>query len=293
MSLEGPILSSSDADSQSLPFPGEDLAFRVAGTSDRAWFFGSGRRSAEDISSILAMARSRMQDHARILDFGCGCGRILLWLKNIAGTSTLYGIDIDSAAIAWAQENLPYARVAVNNPLPPTEFPDGFFDFVYSQSVFTHIDEAYQDAWLGELRRIVKLGGLLLLSVNGEHGFQQLEEAWRAQGVDPGSLRASLDRDGLLYIKDDSWTGGPFPDFYHSTFHTPAYVFAHWSRYFKVRAYIPQGSLAFQDFVLLERVEPKPSTDTSTGQPAARPWKARLRAVARRIVWRIRRLQGR
>jgi hypothetical protein len=45
-------------------------------------------------------------------------------------------------------------------------------------------------------------------------------------------------------------------------FHTPAYVFAHWSRYSRIRSYIPQGSLAFQDYVLLERTAPGETTET-------------------------------
>jgi SAM-dependent methyltransferase len=243
-------------DGGALPFPGGELAYRVAGTADREWFFKSGRQSSEDIKNGLAAIGSRPQDCERILDFGCGCGRVLLWLKDFAATTALYGTDIDSTAIDWARSHVPYAKFIVNQPLPPTEFPDAFFDFVYCHSVFTHIDEAYQDAWLGELQRVVKPGGRLLLSVSGEYAFQQLEKTWRSRGADSSALRAARDLKGLLFIKDDNWTGGPFPDFYHTTFHTPAYVFAHWSRYFRIRAYIPQGSIAFQDYVLLERVAP-------------------------------------
>jgi SAM-dependent methyltransferase len=112
-----------DADTHALPFPGGDLAFRVAGTADRDWFFKSGRQSVDDIRNGLAAVGSRPQDCERILDFGCGCGRVLLWLKDLAGNTELYGTDIDSTAI--------------NNPLPPTECPDSFFDFVYCHSVFT------------------------------------------------------------------------------------------------------------------------------------------------------------
>jgi hypothetical protein len=138
------------------------------------------------------------------------------------------------------------------------------------------------------LQRVVKPGGRLLLSVSGEHPFQQLENTWRANGADPQPLRAQLQMKGLLHITDDQWTGGPFPDFYHTTFHTPAYVFARWSRYFKIRAYIPQGSLAFQDYVLVERVEPgalnhvPADPSITTGNRFRRL--SRLRRVVKRIL---------
>jgi SAM-dependent methyltransferase len=256
----------SDADNNTLPFPGGDLAFRVAGTADRDWFFKPGRQSVDDIRNGLAVVGSRPQDCERILDFGCGCGRVLLWLKDLAGNTELYGTDIDSTAIEWARAHLPYVKFTVNNPLPPTECPDAFFDFVYCHSVFTHIDETYQDAWLQELQRVVKPGGRLLLSVNGERSFHEFENGRRTNGLDSSAFRAVRDMKGLLYIAEDDWTGGPFPDFYHSTFHTPAYVFAHWSRYFRIRAYIPQGSLAYQDYVLLERMAPGELADVSAGQ---------------------------
>ena len=39
-----------------------------------------------------------------------------------------------------------------------------------------------------------------------------------------------------------------------STVHATAYLFAHWSRWFRIRAYVPRGALDYQDLVLLERV---------------------------------------
>lgn len=235
------------------PFPGEALAARVAGRADREWFFESGQRSVADIERLLAIVGRRLEDHGRILDFGCGCGRVMLWLSHMAGKSQLYGVDIDSAAIEWAAAHLPYATFQVNRPLPPLDFPDEFFDLVYSHSVMTHIDERYQDAWLGELCRVTRVGGLVLLSVHGEHALRYLEDQWRTRGIDPTPLRRAWDIDGFVYLSDDEWTGGPFPDFYHTTFHAPGYVFAHWSDFFGIRAYVPRGALDYQDFVVLER----------------------------------------
>ena len=65
--------------------------------------------------------------------------------------------------------------------------------------------------------------------------------------------RRDFDEKGFVYITEDSYQYGPFPDFYHSTFHSPAYVFRHWNRFMEVEAYIVRGSLGFQDFVLLRR----------------------------------------
>lgn len=79
----------------------------------------------------------------------------------------LFGTDIDGESIDWCQSKLGHmATFTVNGFWPPLPFADGFFDVIYSISVFTHLPEDMQTAWLAELRRVAKPGGLLLLTVH-------------------------------------------------------------------------------------------------------------------------------
>ncbi|MEA2685161.1 MAG: hypothetical protein QOE93_356 [Actinomycetota bacterium] len=253
-------------DPATLPWPGEELAHRVSGSTDRDIFLITGEQSVRDLEAALAVIHRQLSDYGTILDFGCGCGRIMLWLERLGATSSVHGVDIDERAITWAQENMPWATFKVNQPLPPLDYPDATFDLVYNHSVFTHIDEEYQDRWLAELRRVVKPGGHLILSVHGEEAFLDFEANVGTSGIaDPTAIRRELGTRGISFIKDDGFTGGPFPDFYHSTFHAPWYVFEHWGRLFTVLAYLPRRSLSFQDFVLLRR----PEDDTARGAPIA------------------------
>ncbi len=123
-----------------------------------------------------------MTDATRVLDFGCGCGRVLAYLRReIAGELT--GSDIDGEAIAWCQENLAEVGTFVRNEImPPLPFPDATFDLTYAVSVFTHLPKRMERAWLRELTRVTKPGGYLLLTTNGTHGvplnrFRQLQFA--------------------------------------------------------------------------------------------------------------------
>jgi SAM-dependent methyltransferase len=237
----------------SLPWPGDELVLRVAGGDDRASFYESGRQSVRDIEAVLSVIGREMASYGTILDFGSGCGRIMMWLEKLSASSSLHGVDIDKRAVDYSQQTFPFASFKVNQPLPPLDYPDGYFDLVYNHSVFTHIDEEYQDAWLAELRRVTKPGGHLVLSIHGEEAHRQFEINSRGAGGDPSSVREELAQHGICFIKDDSWVGGPFPDFYHSTFHAPWYIFEHWGRLFNLRAFVCARSLNFQDFILLER----------------------------------------
>lgn len=242
-----------EAEMAELPWPGDELVLRVAGGEDRESFYRSGQQSVRDIEAVLSVIGREMASFETILDFGAGCGRIMLWLEKLAASSSLHGVDIDKRAIEYSQGTFPYATFKVNQPLPPLDYPDGFFDLVYNHSVFTHIDEQYQDAWLAELHRVTKPGGHLVLSIHGEEALRQFEvNSGQADGA-PGPVRQQLAQHGICFIKDDSWVGGPFPDFYHSTFHAPWYIFEHWGGVFDVRAFVSRGSLSFQDFVLLQR----------------------------------------
>lgn len=237
------------------PFPGGELAFRVAGDSTPDNFFHYGLQSVQDNRNALASIGRRFEDYESILDFGCGCGRMLTWLEPLTRLGpTLHGIDTDADAVAWVRENLPFANVDVNDPLPPTKYADGQFDLVYNHSVFSHLDEARQDAWLLELRRVTRVGGHLLLSVHGEHAFAQYENALINGGSDAAGAREAYSRHGLLFMQDEGWQSKGFPAWYGGTYHTTQYVFSRWTRWFRIKAYLPQGALNFQDIVVLERV---------------------------------------
>src|SRR5262245_56972531 len=73
-----------------------------------------------------------------VLDFGCGCGRILAHYVPLAGSIAFCGTDIDEAMIDWCREHIPGMDFSVNGALPPLRWPDGQFDFVLAISVFTH-----------------------------------------------------------------------------------------------------------------------------------------------------------
>ena len=79
------------------------------------------------------------------------------------------GCDINPKMVAWCDANLPFVDVTVNDRTPPLQFEDEAFDLVYAFSVFTHMTEDAQHAWIRELQRVLRPGGFLLVSTLGEH----------------------------------------------------------------------------------------------------------------------------
>jgi 2-polyprenyl-3-methyl-5-hydroxy-6-metoxy-1,4-benzoquinol methylase len=222
--------------------PPEELRFRVGGVRDAEEFQAIGGWCRDSLLAGLTKIGRDFTSFGRILDFGCGCGRTLLSFAEITSLARFHATDIDAKAVGWCCANLPLASCGVNDPLPPLAQPDGAFDLVYAISVFTHLDEERQFLWLDELRRITQPGGIVLLSVHGEH----------CRGVMIPERVAEIEAAGFLFATSEGFKG-LYPDWYQMTFHTREYVLDRFDRYFAVKAYIPKGMSNYQDLVVLER----------------------------------------
>lgn len=176
-------------------------------------------------------------------------------MGELAAKASFVGVDTDKEAIAWCSENIAWMRFLAVDPMPPMPLEDSSFDLIVNHSVFTHMPEDVQDAWLAELQRVLRPEGVALLSVSGEHPMAHLESTWREAGADPSAMREEFNEHGLLFVADDSWNDpqfqGHFPAYYHSTFHSTAYIEHHWGRFFRVRGVLFDAALGWQNIVIL------------------------------------------
>jgi 2-polyprenyl-3-methyl-5-hydroxy-6-metoxy-1,4-benzoquinol methylase len=102
-----------------------------------------------------------------LLDWGCGCGRQARWFAE-RGQGRYVGIDIDSENIDWCCSSIQGASFETVPLYPPTAFESGSFDVVIANSVLTHLTKATMEAWLAEVRRLLRPEWLALLSYHGD-----------------------------------------------------------------------------------------------------------------------------
>ncbi|MDX2143921.1 MAG: methyltransferase domain-containing protein [Rhodospirillaceae bacterium] len=224
-------------------FPPADMRYKVAGPCTVDLFWHSGELILADIARAMATVGATLAGPQSFLDFGCGCGRLAHAVAASMPDLRYAGCDIDRRAIGWCRDNLPGQSFVANGEHPPCPFPDGTFDVVWCGSVFTHIDEARQDEWLSELKRILKPGGLLLASVHGRDSWAGRLPAW---------VIRDLERTGFLFA-DTGADAGIHPDWYRVAWHSEAYIRRHWARFFDVAQYLAKGLNNHQDIVVCQK----------------------------------------
>jgi SAM-dependent methyltransferase len=166
---------------------------------------------ATDAHRIMALAQKHGFDPAtgRVLDWGCGHGRVTRFLRAFSANGSLHGVDIDQTNIGWASENLIGINFRHGPLMPPLAFDSDYFDLVFGISVMTHLSRDVQRAWLEEIRRILAPGGLALLTFVGDSsvafGSRYHEREWVQEYLRNGMGRDLPDKSLVGVIEDPSY----------------------------------------------------------------------------------------
>ncbi len=209
---------------QNAPIPPPDIMARTGSQlrgHDEEWlqreYVATGRARKKAI--IRALPDEYSFEGKRVLDFGCGSGRVLRAFLPEAQSAEFWGCDLHAPTIRWLSENLSPPFQFFVNERPPLPQAAGMFDLVYALSVFTHITHEWS-GWLVELHRLLKPGGLLLATFMGPATW---ERAARRQ-VDPDKLGMAVL--GLHRALDE--TSGPI------VLHSPWWLRSRWGRAFDI-----------------------------------------------------------
>ncbi len=126
---------------------------RMHAEEERSWWFRGRRRVLE-----AAVARLGLPEGARIVDVGCGTGGNLAMLQHYGDA---VGVEPSPVGAAYARERT--GAEVVEATAEDTRLPAASADLVTAFDVLEHLDDDL--AALGELRRVLKPGGRLLVTV--------------------------------------------------------------------------------------------------------------------------------
>jgi ubiquinone/menaquinone biosynthesis C-methylase UbiE len=226
-------------DGKDLPLPPGVLRFLVAATDNAEWFLESGKKGMDTVFEMLERSKIEPSKILRMLDFGCGCGRVVRHFKGKLNAE-IYGTDFNGFAINWCQKNLNFAHFDVNKLAPPMRYKDSTFDLIYAFSVFTHMTEGLQISWMQEMRRVLNPGGYLLVTLQGDSYLKNLSKQEQNEY-----------QKGHMIVVQQQLEGSN----YCSAFHPEKYTRLTFAKGFLVLDFVPKGARGnpTQDIYLLQK----------------------------------------
>lgn len=149
----------------------------------RLSFVGRGdfeRTGNEYLAHFRELGGLRPSD--RVLDMGCGIGRMAIPLTRYLGSGSYAGFDVGRAMIRWCRREItprhpqfeftwapvynqkynPFGTVSATEFHFPYE--DADFDFLFATSLFTHLVREETEHYLREAARVLRPGGACLLT---------------------------------------------------------------------------------------------------------------------------------
>jgi ubiquinone/menaquinone biosynthesis C-methylase UbiE len=104
----------------------------------------------------------KVNQPVRMLDFGCGDGVMTAFVQHAFNKASMHGIDPSSESIEVAAERFPRISFSTSEGLT-INFEDNHFDVVYAAGAFHHIPFEDHDAYVAEIKRVLKPGGVFVL----------------------------------------------------------------------------------------------------------------------------------
>jgi SAM-dependent methyltransferase len=150
------------------------------------WNGASGAALATQGAAFYRRLSDRFARHgevaladARVLDFGCGWGRLTRMLARDVAPGRLYGCDPSPEILDVCRANRVPAELARSDFLPERVPFDGTFDLAFAFSVFTHLSEPAHERCLDALHAALAPGGVLVVTVRPPAYMRGGDEPYR------------------------------------------------------------------------------------------------------------------
>jgi SAM-dependent methyltransferase len=205
-----------------------------------------------------------LSPESRVVDFGCGWGRIIRFFIKDVEPASLCGVDPQSSAIATCTAQNQWASFQQIGIRPPTSIEDGSLDLIYAYSVFSHLSEDVHLQWLEEFARVLRPGGTLILTTRDRDFILQCARQ-RASGskslAATGARSAFHETDRWLRAYDDGafcydavGGGTELPgEVYGESCIPEPYVRRVWTKWFDIVEYINDRDRCPQNVIVCTR----------------------------------------
>jgi ubiquinone/menaquinone biosynthesis C-methylase UbiE len=146
-----------------------------------------------------------------LADLGCGDGPLFAALQRdglIDASRPVYAVDLEPERLARVARRFPWIETVVASADSVPAIADGALDAVVSTMVLEHVPD--EDAYLGEIRRVLRPGGLAFVTTvfkkpwawyfRKRDGESVLDTSHLREYTDLAAFRALVERTGLSIV---------------------------------------------------------------------------------------------
>lgn len=201
---------------------------------------------------------------SRVLDFGAGWGRFMRFFYQIVPWDRLWGLDPWHLAVQTCRSTGVYGQFVKTDLLPPTMLCSESFDLAFAYSVFSHLSPQAGVEWIKELARLVKPGGLAILTTQGRSfieycaGLNQdsIESEWQKALArsfpDPEQVLRDYDSGRMVYAPNGGGEALP-GSIYGDAIVPRLHIEEHWTEDFELVSFVDDRAVLAQAYVVLRR----------------------------------------
>ena len=207
-----------------------------------------------------------------ILDFGCGWGRVTRFFLRDIEPDKVWGVDHYDKAIETCHRTNHWHNFRHIDPFPPTAFASSTFDLIFAYSVFSHLSEPAQLAWVEEFARLLRPGGVLIATTwdrelivrcgtlrSQSPALPSFQNHLPTMFNDTDHWLATYDNGG--YCFDTSVESyGSVSSYLGETCIPKQYVLKHWTKHLQLFDFVDDRTVCPQNVIVATQSAPAPTT---------------------------------
>ena len=249
-------------------FPDEETQTLMHGDANEQSLRGAFNFYGE-IKAYAGVCERTVEPHRRLLDFGCGWGRMVRPFMKDIHARNLFGAEPHHERIVLARRHNPNLQFIQCGYLPPLPLVDNLLDYVIAFSVFSHLDEYSCNRWIDEFYRVLAPGGLVLVTTQRldfvdfcealrarKRAGETLTHPWHLSLVeafkDVDEVKAAYQRGSFLF----AGAAGSLPrpnSRYSETIISPSYVRRAWGQKYHVIDFMDDPKRLGQALIVMQK----------------------------------------
>ena len=155
--------------------------------STAAHYLATGFSALDSIMRCVPELASRPPQ--RILDFGCGYGRVLRMLRAAWPSSVLTACDLEPDGLSFCMDQFDIS--GYRSQIKPAAIPlASGFDLIWVGSLITHLNEDAIMGYISLFRHLLEPGGHVVFTSHGEHVINRLEKGEFHYDLTPEKIKS-------------------------------------------------------------------------------------------------------